>query len=68
MSKKSYDAATIILGCIVVIPLIVGIGAFSGWVLMLLWNWALVGIFPAVPVLDFYKAWALSIFLSHVSI
>ena len=67
MSKKSYDSATILVLIVLGIPLIVGISALSGWTLMLLWNWALVGILPTVPVLDFYKAWGLSLLLSFIS-
>lgn len=66
MSKKSYDAATILVLVVLGIPIIVGFSALSGWLLMLLWNWALVGLFPAVPVLDFYRAWGLTLLLSFV--
>lgn len=66
MSKKSNDTAAIIAGCIIALPLIVGISALSGWVLMLLWNWALVGIFPTIPILDFWKAWGLTLLLGFV--
>lgn len=67
MSKKSYDAATILAAIIIGVPLFIGISALSAWILMLLWNWALVGIFPTVPILDFWKAWGLSLLLSFVS-
>ena len=66
MSRKSNDTTAIIIGCIIALPIIVGISALSGWVLMLLWNWALVGIFPTVPILDFWKAWGLSLLLAFV--
>lgn len=69
MSTKklsSLTGAEIVVILIIGIPVIIGISALSGWILMLLWNWALVGIFPTVPVLDFYKAWGLSLLLSFV--
>lgn len=67
-SKKlsSLTGAEIAVLVVLGIPVIIGFSALSGWFLMFLWNWALVGIFPAVPVLDFYRAWALSIFLSFI--
>ncbi len=66
MSKKSYDAASILVVIVLGIPIIVGFSALGAYILMLLWNWALVGIFPSVPVLDFWKAWGLSLLLSFV--
>lgn len=64
MSKKSssYTVSTLT----VLILCVIAFSAFTGWLLMLLWNWALVSIFPAAPVLTFYQAWALSIFLSFL--
>jgi hypothetical protein len=55
-----------LLAVIIAIPLAIGFSAFGAYVFMLLWNWALVGIFPAVPVLEFYKAWGLTILLSII--
>jgi hypothetical protein len=55
-----------LLAVIIAIPLAIGFSALGAYVFMLLWNWALVGIFPAVPVLEFYKAWGLTILLSII--
>jgi hypothetical protein len=55
-----------LLAVIIVIPLAIGASALGAYIFMLLWNWALVGIFPAVPVLEFYRAWGLSILLSII--
>ncbi|MEY3303893.1 MAG: hypothetical protein RLZZ139_2266 [Cyanobacteriota bacterium] len=55
-----------LLAVIIAIPLAISFSAFFAYVFMLLWNWALVGIFPAVPVLEFYKAWGLTILLSII--
>ena len=65
MSRK-HSTSEYIIGCIIALPLIIGFSALGAYVFMLLWNYALVGIFPTVPVLDFYRAWALTIFLSIV--
>ncbi len=51
---------------IIAIPFIFGCSALGAYIFMLLWNWALVGIFPAVPVLEFYRAWGLTILLSII--
>lgn len=66
MSKKGYTAADVIVIIVIGIPLIVGFSAFGAWIFMLLWNWALVGLFPTAPMLDFYRAWALSLLLYFV--
>lgn len=67
MSKKSsFTGVEIIVLIVFGIPLIIGFSALSAYILMLLWNWALVGLFPTVPMLDFYRAWALSLLLSFV--
>jgi hypothetical protein len=55
-----------LLAVIIAIPLAIGFSALGAYVFMLLWNWALVGIFPTVPVLEFYKAWGLTILLSII--
>lgn len=55
-----------ILSVLLIILLAIGVSALSAYIFMLLWNWALVGIFPAVPVLEFYKAWSLTILLSII--
>jgi hypothetical protein len=55
-----------LLAVIIAIPLAISFSALGAYVFMLLWNWALVGIFPAVPVLEFYKAWGLTILLSII--
>lgn len=55
-----------VLAVLLAIPLAIGFSAFAAYVFMLLWNWALVGIFPAVPVLEFYKAWGITILLSFI--
>jgi hypothetical protein len=53
MSK--YSPAAIAAGVIIGIPVVIGFSALGAYVFMLLWNWALVGIFPAVPILDFLE-------------
>lgn len=55
-----------LLAVLIAFPLAIGASALGAYVFMLLWNWALVGIFPAVPVLEFYKAWGLTILLSII--
>lgn len=55
-----------LLAVIIAISLAIGASALGAYIFMLLWNWALVGIFPAVPVLEFYRAWGLAILLSII--
>lgn len=55
-----------VFAVIIAIPFIIGCSALGAYIFMLLWNWALVGIFPAVPVLEFYRAWGLTILLSII--
>lgn len=67
MSKRSsLSAAEIAVLVIIGIPFIIACSALGAYIFMLLWNWALVGIFPTIPVLDFYKAWGLTILLSFI--
>jgi len=65
MSRK-HSTSEYLVGCIIALPFIIGFSALFGWLFMLLWNYALVGVFPTVPVLDFYRAWALTLLLSIV--
>lgn len=51
---------------IIAIPFMIGASALGAYIFMLLWNWALVGIFPTIPLLDFWKAWGLTILLSFI--
>lgn len=56
------------LGClgvalifILALILILAVGAFEAWILMLLWNAVLVTIFPSIPTISFWVAWGVLI-------
>jgi hypothetical protein len=67
MSNRTKTTLTeYIVAFIIALPFIVGFSALGAYVFMLLWNWALVGLFPSLPLLDFYRAWGLTILLSFV--
>lgn len=61
----SDRTATTIVAIIIAI-LFIALSALGAYIFMLLWNWALVGIFPAVPLLDFWKAWGLTALLGFI--
>ena len=50
----------------VLIALVVGLSAFSGWVFMSLWNFAAPVFWPAAPHLTFYVAWAASFLIGCI--
>ena len=54
----SYDSGTeIFAGCFITLLLCILLGAFGGWVFMLLWNWLVPLFWTAAPVLTFWQAW-----------
>lgn len=64
MSHKSDDTVLeILLGAVVIF----GTPTLAGWVFMLLWNFALVGLFPSIPTLDFWRSVGCVLFLSFIS-
>ena len=59
------DVMKILLVVVGVVGVIIGFSALGGYVLMLLWNFALPSLF-GLPALDFYKAWALTLLLGFI--
>lgn len=56
-----------IVGIILAVILIVAIvGAIEAAIFMLLWNYVLCALFPAIPTLVFWKAWGLLILINIV--
>lgn len=56
-----------IVGIVLAIVLIAAIfGTIETVVFMLLWNYVLCALFPAIPILTFWKAWGLLILINIV--
>lgn len=64
MSFKKFDTNNLTLAAFLVL---IPIGyAFSAWVWMLLWNSVLIWLFPALPVIDFWKSIGIVLILQIV--
>ena len=67
MSRKKYDAATTLAGCLLFVVLVPAGLALSSWIFMFMWNYVLVWVFPTLPILDFWRSMGCVLFLWFVS-
>lgn len=61
-----YNCTEIFAGCFITLLLCILLGAFSGWIFMLLWNWLTPLFWTASPQLTFWQAWGVCILLSWI--
>lgn len=54
-------------GCIMTLLVCILLGAFSGWVFMMLWNWLMPLFWTSAPQLTFWQAWGIMILISWIS-
>jgi len=53
-------------GCLITLILCVLLGAFGGWIFMMLWNWLAPLFWASAPILTFWQAWGVMILLSWI--
>lgn len=61
---KTFLAIVGIILAVIVIAVI--FGGIEAAIFMLLWNYVLCALFPAIPILTFWKAWGLLILINIV--
>lgn len=54
-------------GCLITLIFCILLGAFCGWIFMLLWNWLAPLFWNSAPVLTFWQAWGVCILISWIS-
>lgn len=47
---EDYGCGVFLLGCLLVLAIAFGVFCFEGWLLMLVWNYAIVAVFNAPPI------------------
>jgi large-conductance mechanosensitive channel len=57
------NTATVVLGCVIGLIIVVVFGAAFAWIAMLLWNGIVVPTFGA-PLLSFWQMWGIIILLN----
>lgn len=62
-----YNKTEIFAGCFTTILICTLIGAFGGWVFMLLWNWLAPLFWNAAPQLTLCQALGVLIFISWIA-
>lgn len=62
----NYYNTSSIIGCLFIIILCLILGAFSGLIFMLLWNWLAPLFWTSAPILTFWQAWGVCILISWV--
>lgn len=63
MSNDAKEAASEVIGCIVIFVLYAALGALAAWVVEWAWNIFVSGVFHG-PRIDYWQAWALYILAS----
>ena len=61
-----YDGVTAFAGCIFILLICIILGAFGGFIFMLLWNWLAPLFWVSAPQLTFWQAWGVCILLSWI--
>ncbi len=61
-----YDTSSSVIGCLFILILCIILGAFSGWIFMLLWNWLAPIFWSTAPVLTFWQAWGVMILANWI--
>ena len=66
MSRKSDDTLATIAAILVFIILFPIFASLSAWFFMFLWNSIVVWVFPALPILDFWRSLGCVVFLGFI--
>lgn len=62
-----HDTTAGVIGCLFIIILCVILGAFSGLIFMLLWNWLAPLFWTSAPHLSFLQAWGVMIVVNWIA-
>ena len=54
------------IGCLILLIIAIGLGAFEGLIFMLLWNWLVPLFWTASPILSFWQAWGVCFLLNII--
>ena len=54
------------IGCIIALIVVLLIGAFGAWIVMLLWNWLVPLFWKSAPILGFWETWGVVILLGII--
>lgn len=63
---NNYSGTEFFAGCFVTLLLGILLGAFGGWIFMMLWNWIAPLFWTTAPILTFWQAWGVCILLSWI--